>query len=106
MREDRTLAWFIRMCRRQFKEGTLGKEWIAKLEAIGFVWDPQAQVLEARLDELRKFKKKHGHCDVASTGPRNRKLATCLYGLRRRHQKGELSAERQQLLKEIGVEWL
>jgi hypothetical protein len=106
IREDWTLARFIRTTRQEYKRGTLSKEWIAKLEAIGFVWDPQGQVWEARLRELLQFKTTHGHSNVPSKWPENQRLATWLSGLRRRQNEGKLSAERQRRLKEIGVGWL
>ena len=46
------------------KKGTLSKERIARLDAIGFDFDPFTTQWEEKYLSLVAFKNKHDHCNV------------------------------------------
>ena len=46
------------------KKGTLSKERIARLDAIGFDFDPFTTQWEEKYLSLVTFKNKHDHCNV------------------------------------------
>jgi hypothetical protein len=68
--ENLCLARWVKRYRNLYKKKQAGKssdlttERIKDLEDIGFVWDKNCAVWEGRLDELRKFRRVHKHCNV------------------------------------------
>jgi hypothetical protein len=68
--ENLFLGRWVKRHRNLYKKRLAGKssalttKQIRDLEAIGFVWDKNCAVWEVRLDELRKFRGVHKHCNV------------------------------------------
>ncbi|EJK76883.1 hypothetical protein THAOC_01327, partial [Thalassiosira oceanica] len=56
--------------RQDFKQGKLSDERIARLEGIGFAWDPLEQEWSDRLDKLTSYKDAHGDCNVPQSQDR------------------------------------
>ena len=81
----------------------LSKENIARLEEIGFDWDPIESMWEANFTELLKFKKEFGHCRVPSVYKPNHQLGT--WFRTQINKKDKLSKDRFAKLKKIGFEW-
>jgi hypothetical protein len=54
----------IRRTRRGKYDYSLSDEHIKRLDEIGFVWEPREKFWQEQYQELRKFKKKFGHCKV------------------------------------------
>lgn len=76
-----SLAHWVKRQRHQFrikregKHSTVTDERQAILEGLGFVWDSHAAGWIERWNELREFKKRHGHCNVQKKDPENPQLA-------------------------------
>ena len=102
---DRSLASWVVSQRVAFKEDALSKDRVAKLEALGFVWDPFAGAWEQKFRELQSFKAKHGHCNVAQNDAGNPALGKWLHKQRQKKKKGELAVAREKMLNSIGVIW-
>ena len=111
------LAQWVKRQRYQHKlkqEGrhsTLSDERLALLEEMGFVWDSHKAAWEERLNELRDFRKTHGHCNVPSTYDKIPPLAVWVKCQRRQYKlfiKGEKSTmtqERIAQLDSLGFSW-
>ena len=61
------LRHWVANVRKAKKHGTIAEERIRRLDALGFCWErtpPITVVWEQRLNDLKAFKKEHGHCNV------------------------------------------
>jgi Helicase associated domain len=88
--ENPGLAGWVKRQRYQYKilrEGNessnMTSERITALEEIGFVWDSQGCFWMERLQELKAFKASFGHCNVPSSFPGSKSLATWVKGQRK-----------------------
>jgi hypothetical protein len=87
-------------CNQQrYKKGQLSEERIARLEAIGFCWNPHDVAWEQKFAELVAYKKVHGHCNVPSRNPLGN------WCQNQRTKKGRLSQERIARLEAEGFSW-
>ncbi|MBF0193187.1 MAG: Helicase associated domain protein [Magnetococcales bacterium] len=96
--------WVIRQ-RREKLSGRLEQDWEDKLNALGFVWDLEADAWETGFKALAKFHKIHGHGQVPVDYPHNPKLAEWAQLQRRNDKKGTLSEEREDRLNGLGFVW-
>ena len=100
---------------RLLKEGTssrISDDRIQKLESIGFQWYPRLDrdtvQWDARFQELKKYKEKHGNCNVpkkhGSLGGwvDNQRRA---YRLLKEGKAARMSDEHIQKLESIGFQW-
>ncbi len=109
-REDPSLAVWVFNCRRQRKLGTLAKDRIERLDAIGFVWVVRkrrfvARDWDAMVAQLKAFQRKHGHCNVPHAWAPNPELALWLYGVRCNKRSGRLDPARVRQLDALGIVW-
>ena len=101
------LGLWVASQRRAYKgrKGNLSGERRKALDALGFISDPRDVAWYGKLDELRAFKAKRGHCDV----PQNHgKLGIWVNNQRRAykgHQRGNQSDERRKALDDLGFIW-
>ena len=100
-RFNKGLAGWLSALRKE-KAG-LPKGKIAELDRLGVEWDPRALRFEEGFAQLRKFKKKYGHCRVPMKNRRFLKLANFVGGLRMR--RNEISSERRARLEKLGFDW-
>ena len=61
------------------KHSTLSDAREKALEDLGFVFESHYTRWEERLEELREFEAKHGHCNVPKAYSPNRPLGVCKY---------------------------
>ena len=93
------------------KRSRMTKERIKALEAIGFVWHYQEATWYDHLEDLKAFKRVHGHCNVPSKLKENPKLAAWVQCQRkqfqrlRRHRESNLTPQRIFDLESLGFEW-
>jgi hypothetical protein len=79
--QNASLAHWIKRQRYQYKlkqagqHSTMTDERESALEQLGFVWSSHSAFWEERLNELRAFREKHGHCNVPTKYPENPQLA-------------------------------
>ena len=90
--------------RKEKKSGTLSVERTARLDALGFVWEPMGALWEDNFNRLAAYKAQHGTCEVpdAEDGPRLRKWWE---RQRKAKKSGTLSMERIARLEALGFAW-
>ena len=100
-------SWVARQ-RCDGKKGSQGcdTEQAQKLDELGFRWG-LARILsdrwEARFQQLKEFKKEHGHCDVPKKHPGGLGSWAALQRCEARSQHRD--AEQAQKLEELGFQW-
>jgi len=96
---------------QQGKESTMIPERLELLESIGFVWDSHEVSWKEKLEELIKYKEKHGNCDVPYYFPLNPQLATWAtrqrrqYTLYNQNKKSSMNPKRIAMLEILGFKW-
>ena len=83
--------------------GNLDREKIRRLEALGVDWTPEETAWEERLNQLRDFKKEHGHCHVPEGWARHPELAEWTREQLRVQGAGKLRKDRVQALGRAGL---
>ena len=77
------------------KRDSMPREYIAKLSAVGFVWDVLDAYWQARYCELLSFEKNFGHSNVPDhSGSANAQLGSWCSSQRTSYKNGTLSKER------------
>jgi superfamily II DNA or RNA helicase len=100
-----SLGTWVGVQRRAYKKQILAREKVARLESLGFAWDPISITWDQKCQELRRFKLTHGHCNVPQAYVDNPGLGVWLNKQRQKKRKGELPAAREKMLESIGVIW-
>lgn len=110
------LAAFVNATRVQRNKGTLSAERIAKLDAVGFVWqgkttkileDGISEVWKKRFDELLQFRERNGNFKVPSAQQGEyAQLGNWVSQQRQLKKRNKLHPERVRLLDEAGFEWV
>ena len=121
-KEDKGLGVWIKTQRsnyRRLKEGkptSLSPDRIHALTTLGFEWElgghHEVIAWEDRLEDLKEFKKVHGHCNVPQRWKENRGLGVWIKTQRSYYRKfkqgmksSSLTAERVKALSDLGFEW-
>ena len=113
---DKTkLGRFVNSMRTQRNNATLSADRIAKLEAIGFLWESSraAEVggegingaWKTRYDELVRYKAIHGDCEVPYDWPENTQLGRWVSHQRKQRKSEKLHLKREEMLHAIGFVW-
>ncbi|MFK5923321.1 MAG: Helicase associated domain protein [Verrucomicrobiota bacterium] len=102
--ENKPLATWVGSQRTIKKKGKLDGDKIKRLGELGFVWEPDKQAWEVRLQELVRYKEEHGNCLVPGSW-KNKLLVTWVSNQRAFMKKGKLGALRIKRLEEIGFAW-
>lgn len=99
--------------RNEGKATSITAERIAKLEAIGFEWSLRSLTpWEARLEELKAYKEKHGHVLVPQKDKDHRGLARWVdtqrqqARMKRDGKKSQMTDDRIAKLDAIGMKWV
>ncbi len=115
-KHNRGLAHWRDTQRQLHHKGTLSAERVARLEGIGFEWEAAGrgglgkaawhqQAWEEKLERLRAFQARFGHCHVPRLWAEDPKLGQWT-GLQRKYwRKGTLTADRVARLEALGMEW-
>ena len=106
------LGRWVANLRQRKKRGILTEDNIRILDALGFCWDRKPAVARAmtavwkqRINELKAFKKEHGHCNVPGQYPPNRPLGHWVAFTRSWKKAGKLAKERIRCLEKLGFCW-
>jgi superfamily II DNA or RNA helicase len=99
------LGHWVPWLRTQYSKGKLSKEHIAKLESLGFAWDPLIVKWEIMFNQLLKYKKEHGNCRVVRELEEYKDLGVWVAMHRQAYKKNKIPRERISRLEEIGFEW-
>lgn len=75
----------------------------ARLDALGFEWDPLEAAWEEMFAALVAFKAKHGHCNVPRKWPEHEALGVWVSN--QRATQGRITPARKALLDALGFEW-
>lgn len=107
---NRKLGWWVTTQRRNFRQGKLATQQIARLNELGFDWPPLGGKSydarwDAMLSELKAFHERHGHCRVPMRWPENPQLANWVGVQRRQRKHRHLSQDRIAALDAIGFVW-
>ena len=101
--------WAVNV-RQAKKHGMLTEEKARRLDALGFCWVmKQFGVLipwEQRINDLKAFKKTHGHCNVPHKYQPNPVLGRWVATTRHRKKRGKLDQDRILLLDALGFRWV
>ena len=101
---DKDLASWVGK-QRSIKD-KLSTERLAKLNKIGFPWDPRAEIWNMNLAKVEQFKKREGHCRVPYGHQEDGIKIGSWLGTQRYNRKKEiLSEERIQILNKLGILW-
>ena len=102
------LGWWVRNVRKAKKHGTIAEERVRRLDALGFRWvlRPSITVVwEQRINDLKAFKKQHGHCNVPHKYPPNPALGKWVSQTRHRKKGGKLDKGQVRCLNALGFCW-
>jgi hypothetical protein len=77
----------------------------ARLDALGFVWDPLLEQWEEGLEHLNAFVAEHRHCRVAANYKSPDGFYLGLWVSRQRKSQDSLSTDRKARLDALGVVW-
>lgn len=102
------LGHWVRNLRHAKKRGTLAEEKVRRLDALGFCWErrpPVAAFWEQRINDLKAFKKEHGHCNVPHVYSPNRTLGYWVARIRKQRKREELDKEKIRDLDALGFCW-
>jgi hypothetical protein len=116
--ENQHLARWVKRQRRQYKlmlagqiSSTMTQERVNILNTEGFIWDSHDIIWRERFNQLLEYKNLHGHTRVPSYCKENPRLASWVKCQRRQHKlfwegkRSSMSAERTQLLNDVGFTW-
>ena len=107
------LGSFVNATRVQRNKGTLSDERIAKLDAVGFLWqgkkmkigdDGVNEAWKKQFDELIRYKQIYGNCNVPYKWEENPQLSWWVRMQRKLRRSGSLRPERVRLLEEIEMD--
>jgi hypothetical protein len=85
--------------------GKLSAECIARLDELGFVWEPIDATWETRFAELRRYKDMYGDCNVPQGWAENPQLGSWVSVQCTFQKKGKLSPAHKHRLDELGFDW-
>ena len=98
--------WIVNQ-RTKYREGRLDTEQIAKLEAIGMIWNKNDVFWENGIAHAKAFYSEHGNLNipqkyVCSDGYH---LGHWIIGIRAKYKAGNLPSDRIAELESLGIEW-
>ena len=94
-------GWLTRQ-RKARADGTLSRDRIARLDALGMQWDKLVFTEAERLQQIREFHARNGR--LPGSGDESA-LHYTLNKLRYRHAAGELDADTRAMLDALGMDW-
>lgn len=117
--EEPTIARWVQQQRNDRKKGRMDPEWVAQLDRIGFIWDPESVTWEAMFAELQTFTENQQAanenaqeqgtapltCLVPEKWPENPALATWAKQQRQAFAKNTLTPEQIDRLNTLGFVW-
>jgi len=91
--------------RTSYHAGNMPEERVARLEAVGFDWDPLGTQWEVRLDELLAYQEAHGDYLVPRNFPDKPRLGLWVETQRKSYHEGYMLEERAARLEAVGFNW-
>jgi len=103
--KDKQLGIWVMNQRREHEANTLTAERKAKLDLIGFVWEPHVYQWNLMFEKLLAYKFEHGDCLVPRRYARDKQLGLWVMTQRIRNKNDTLTAEQKARLDSIGFIW-
>ncbi|MBF0110852.1 MAG: helicase associated domain-containing protein, partial [Magnetococcales bacterium] len=103
--EDRELSVWVENQRKAHARGGLDADRVARLDRLGFVWDPKMAAWERMLANLRRFHARFGHCRVEHPFPEDGSLSQWVARQRRDYQQQRLDPSQIQRLQSLDFTW-
>ncbi|MGO9244115.1 MAG: helicase associated domain-containing protein [Verrucomicrobiia bacterium] len=100
-----TLTMWVRIQRRHLRRGLLQPAQEARLDGLGFDWDPKSSDWTRRFEELQRFRARYGHCRVPLRWKATPALGRWVHYMRERAKQHQLSPERKRQLDALGFDW-
>ena len=98
------LCRWVSTQRQIYARGQLTQDQVARLNSLGFNWEPRNEQWDEAFESLKKFFKREGHCHVPRGHTENGlKLGTWVG--KQREKKDRLSPDRLKRLDSIGFAW-
>lgn len=97
--------------KQEGKKSTMTDERIQELEKLGFAWNQNEAIWNQRIQELKTYKKEHGHCNVPRNYSQNVELAKWIdsqrkqYSMKRDGKKASITDARIAELEGLGLTW-
>jgi superfamily II DNA or RNA helicase len=104
-KENPKLGTWVGKQRAFRNAGKLSAARMARLDALGFVWDTRASNWDVMLAELKEFRRENGHCNVPARSKKNPELAQWVQEQRYRQKAGLLAKNREAQLDELDFVW-
>ena len=92
----------MRVQRNNHRNNQLNQDHIKRLDEIGFVWDPQWDVM---FKVLKEYKEEYGDFNITTYWIANKQLARWVSKQRVNYRRMKLGKEQIKRLEEIGFEW-
>ena len=102
--ETALVAWLEKQ-RANYHQETLDRKKARRLEGLGMDWAPHETKYHQMLRALRRFRKKHGHCNIRRSDPENHALASYVGYVRALKRKGQLAPAKVAQLENVGLRW-
>lgn len=102
-KENMQLSMWVVTQRRRRAKNSLSTENIAKLDSIGFDWNPFDNAWNQMFEKLKAYSEKHGNCNVPQHWKENRQLGKWISN--QRTQKDNLPSDKIYQLDSIGFAW-
>uniref|UniRef100_A0A7S0HPV7 Helicase-associated domain-containing protein n=1 Tax=Hanusia phi TaxID=3032 RepID=A0A7S0HPV7_9CRYP len=104
--KEALVQWYLQQIDRA-RRGKMSSSRRNRLEDLGVYLESEVTMAShtewtQRIEELRNFKKQHGHCSVPVNYDRNPALARWVHTQRMRRRKGKMSASRAKQLERLG----
>jgi len=103
------LGRWIKSVRNAKNRGILTEDKILILDALGFSWVIKPHGIQVpwkqHINDLKAFKKEHGHCNVHYEYQPNPALGKWVSNLRQRKKRGTLAEDRIIILDRLGFSW-
>jgi hypothetical protein len=103
--DNPSLGQWLSNQRQSKRRGTLSRDRIHRLEALGVVWNTADTAWEHRFQELVEFRAREGHSDVPQDYHANPQLGRWLRKQREAKSTGTISQNRVKRLEALGVTW-
>jgi hypothetical protein len=87
------------------RKGLLFADRRARLEELRFVWDARDPSWEIMFDELERYRKENGHCNVPQRRHESSRLAKWVSFQRALKTQGRLTSDRKVRLDALGFVW-
>ncbi len=100
-----SLARWVDQQRRDYRLKQLPDDKIARMEALGFIWDSKAIFWEEMFAALTEYREQQGNCLVPDNDPALSQLAWWVAAQRKARQSEQLEPERLLRLDAIGFIW-